>query len=118
MTDNTAAYLLAGAGVIVLTVALWLLKKFSQKVNIFLRDTLKEKQADGYWKWSRTSLTMASAWYAVLYSYFFDLVKNGFHMEAFIVLVGVATGVQYISALSKKVNPLVQPPKEDSNEQK
>lgn len=90
-----------------------LIKKFSGKINLFLRDTLKEKQSDGYWKWSKGAIIIATAWYAVMYAFFFDLFKNGFNFEAFLVIAGIAIGAPITSSYSKKLNPLVTPPKED-----
>ncbi len=104
-------------GLIVATIAilivLWVLRKFSEKIRIFIQDTLKEKQMDGTWKWSKTALTMATAWYSVLYAFFFDLVKTGFRMDSFVVMALVGTGIPIASAYAKKVNPLIQPPKDE-----
>jgi hypothetical protein len=59
---------------------------------------------DGSYKWSRTSLTMATAWLAVLWSYHYCLIKYGFNEYAFGSLVAVALGVKVTDAWSKKLN--------------
>jgi hypothetical protein len=64
-----------------------------------LNDTLK---VDG--KWSRTSLTMFTAWIASLHMAYYDLYKNGFHMEVFLTLVGVALGSKVTDSISKKIH--------------
>lgn len=66
-------------------------------------------------KWSRTSLTMFTAWFAALHMAYFDMYKNGFHMEVFITLVGVALGSKVSDSISKKINPPT-PPKDDEVE--
>lgn len=96
-----------------LIIVFYIIKKFSEQLQIFVRDTMKEKQSDGTWKWSKTALTMASAWYSCLYAFFFDLIKNGFNFEAFMVMAGVGTGVGVAAAYAKKLNPLVQEPKDN-----
>lgn len=88
---------------------LFLLSKVRAFASKIANDTLKN--ADG--KWSPTKLTMATAWFVVLWSYHYDLIKNGFNETAFMVLTGVALGAKVTDAWSKKMNPLVQPPKED-----
>ena len=118
MRENTQIIIGLIVASAIIIFAIYLIKKFNEKVAIFIRDTMKERQPDGYWKWSKTALTMATAWYSVLYSYFFDLVKNGFHMEAFLVLVGVATGSTVFSAYAKKINPLYKQPKEELQKEK
>lgn len=63
-----------------------------------INDTLKR---DG--KFSRTSLTMATAWFAVLITYIWDFINEGFRMDAFTVMVSVALGVKWIDAKSKQI---------------
>lgn len=72
-----------------------IVKEFKAIVN----DTLKK---DG--KYSRTSLTMASAWFLVVVTYVYDFIRNGMHMEAFIIMVGVALGSKISDALSTRLN--------------
>ena len=73
---------------------------FPPLLKSIFNDTLK---VDG--KWSRTSLTMFTAWIASLHMAFYDLYKNGFRMEVFVTLVGVALGSKVTDSISKKINP-------------
>lgn len=73
-------------------------------LKAILVDTLK---VDG--RWSRTSLTMFTAWIASLHMAYYDMYKNGFHMEVFLTLVGVALGSKVTDSISKKINPPVPP---------
>lgn len=61
-------------------------------------DTLKK---DG--KFSRTSLTMFTAWSTVLYISLSDYFSNGFRSEVFFGLLGVATGVKIVDATASKL---------------
>lgn len=63
-----------------------------------VNDTLKK---DG--KWSRTSLTMATAWAAVLVTYIWDFCVEGMRMDTFTVMVSVALGVKLVDAKSKQI---------------
>ena len=83
------------------------IKAVSAWVNTLVNDTFKREG-----KWSVTRLTMGTAWFACLYSYFYDLTKNGFNLEAFLILVGVALGAKVTDAYSKKLNPET-PPKQE-----
>ena len=88
---------------------LYYLKKSVERMSIALimivsmlseiaHDTLTKEG-----KWSRTSLTMFSAWVFALFFASYDLFKNGFHFEVFITLVGVALGSKLVDAQSKKI---------------
>lgn len=63
-----------------------------------LQDTLKK---DG--KWSRTSLTMFSAWIVSLSMAMFDFFFNGLKYDVWVTLVIVATGIKITDAWSKKI---------------
>jgi hypothetical protein len=63
-----------------------------------LQDTLKK---DG--KWSRTSLTMFSAWALSLSMAMFDFFFNGLKYDVWVTLVVVATGIKITDAWSKKI---------------
>lgn len=63
-----------------------------------LQYTLKK---DG--KWSRTSLTMFSAWIVSLYMAIFDFCFNGLKYDVWVTLVVVATGIKITDAWSKKI---------------
>lgn len=64
-----------------------------------LQDTLKK---DG--KWSRTSLTMFSAWVLSLSMSMFDFFFNGLKYDVWVTLVVVATGIKITDAWSKKIS--------------
>ena len=63
-----------------------------------INDTLKK---DG--KWSRTSLTMFSAWKLVIFMVVFDLYKEGFRYDVFVTMVGVALGTKLTDSIGKRV---------------
>lgn len=74
------------------------MKKLIKHLKQVAIDTLKR---DG--KWSRTSLTMASAWFAILLTYFIDFYMNGFNEMAFTELLAVALGAKWVDAKSKEI---------------
>ena len=63
-----------------------------------IEDTLKKNG-----KWSRTSLTMFSAWLIVVTMVFFDLYKEGFRFDVFVTMVGVALGSKLTDSIGKRV---------------
>jgi len=63
-----------------------------------INDTLKK---DG--KWSRTSLTMFSAWKLVIFMVIFDLYKEGFRYDVFATMVGIALGTKLTDSIGKRV---------------
>ena len=63
-----------------------------------INDTLKK---DG--KWSRTSLTMFSAWNLVSFMVIFDLYKEGFRYDVFVTMVGVALGTKLTDSVGKRI---------------
>ena len=67
-----------------------------------VRDTLKKKDGDSY-RWSRTSLTMFSAWTLVSFMVIFDLYKDGFRYDVFLTMVGVSLGTKLTDSIGKKV---------------
>jgi hypothetical protein len=88
---------------------LYYLKRSVERMNIALlwivsllsevaHDTLTK---DG--KWSRTSLTMLTAWGFAIFLAAYDLYNNGFHFEVFLTFVGVALGSKIVDAQSKKI---------------
>jgi len=76
-----------------------------QLIISLINDTLKDKNG----KWSRTSLTMASAWWATYYVFIADFILHGFNPFSFSLMVGVALGSKISDAVSKKINPLSPP---------
>jgi hypothetical protein len=88
---------------------LYYLRKSVEKMNIALlwiasllsevaHDTLTK---DG--KWSRTSLTMFSAWIASLFMALRDYYFEGLKYEVLLLFVGVALGSKLVDSQSKKL---------------
>lgn len=76
-------------------------------MNIFLdivKDTLKKKTEDGSIRWSRTSLTMFSAWVISIIMAIDHQLKNGFDYQVFLTFVCVAGGTKISDAISQKLN--------------
>jgi hypothetical protein len=71
-------------------------------IKALTRDTL-QKKVEGEYKWSRTSLTMFTAWLIVIYMVFFDLYKEGFRYDVFVTMVGVALGSKLTDSIGKRV---------------
>lgn len=67
-----------------------------------LRDTLM-KLEDGKFRYSRTSLTMFSAWLIVVYMVIYDLYKEGFRYDVFVTMVSVALGTKLTDSIGKKI---------------
>ena len=66
-------------------------------------DTLK-RDKDGIRRWSKTALTMFTAWILCCYSYVHHLITQGFDMSSFLIMVGVATTMKTADAVSKAIN--------------
>lgn len=69
-----------------------------KQLKKLIKDTLFR---DG--RWSKTFLTMFTAWISALYMAFYDLYKSGFDYQVFLTLVGVATGINITKALSERI---------------
>ena len=69
-----------------------------EQIKNIVRDTLKKEG-----KWSRTSLTMFSAWNLVVYMVIYDLYKEGFRYDVFVTMVGVALGTKLTDSIGKRV---------------
>lgn len=82
----------------------WWLIDFISKL---FSDTLKKEG-----KWSTTLLTMGTAWFVCLLTYFLDFVKNGFKLNetAFGIMIVVALGSKVANSFSNKIEN-----KEDPN---
>ena len=76
-------------------------------IENIINDTLKRKDIDGVMRWSRTSLTMLSAWIAVLLAFVIDTIKHQGVVDPikFGMMVGVALGSKVADAYSKKITP-------------
>ena len=71
-------------------------------IKALTRDTL-QKKVEGEYKWSRTSLTMFSAWLIVVYMVFFDLYKEGFRYDVFATMCGISLGTKLTDSIGKRV---------------
>tara|TARA_R110002126_G_scaffold93089_1_gene220709 strand:+ start:1063 stop:1320 length:258 start_codon:yes stop_codon:yes gene_type:complete len=78
-------------------------------ISKIIDDTLK-REKDGVRRFSRTSLTMLSAWIVVLYMAIFDQIKNGLHYEVWIILATISSGIKIADRFSKPK------PKEDTKD--
>ena len=78
------------------------LKLFKEVFDEITNDTLKKKDEDGVVRWSRTSLTMFSAWLLVMYITIVDFHKFGYRPDIFFGLLSVAVGVKVTDAISKR----------------
>lgn len=67
-------------------------------IKSIINDTLK---IDG--KWSRTSLTMATAWWSCLFTFFYHLFKDGFDETSFALMLGIALGSKVTDAWGKSM---------------
>ena len=79
------------------------LKIFKEVFDEITQDTLKTRDEDGVVRWSRTSLTMFSAWFVVMYIAIWDFHKFGYRPDVFFGLLGVAVGVKISDSVSKKI---------------
>ena len=71
-------------------------------IHRMLRDTLMKLENDKL-RYSRTSLTMFSAWLLVVYMIIYDLYKEGFRYDVFVTMVGVALGTKVTDSISEKL---------------
>ena len=55
-------------------------------------------------RFSRTSLTMFSAWFVVLGMAIIDFFKHGLNFEVWVTLVTVALGAKLTDSVSKKIH--------------
>lgn len=67
-------------------------------IKQIVNDTLKK-----YGRWSRTSLTMFSAWFVALVMACIDFAYNGLRFDVWLTLVGVAMGSKITDSFSKKI---------------
>ena len=65
--------------------------------------TLKKKMSDGTREWSRTSLTMFTAFSWCMVSASIDLFYRVIHFEVWISILAVATGVKAVDAAYTKI---------------
>ena len=103
MELNLFNYSLLGLFIIII---FYSLIKFKDTVNLLselANDTLKKVDNHGKLHWSRTSLTMFSAWILVYYLAIYVTLKEGFKFDVFITLVGVSLGSKLTDSIGKKI---------------
>lgn len=68
-----------------------------------VNDTLKKYDENGVLRFSRTSLTMFSAWLIAVFMALVDFTFSGFRLDVWMTFVGVALGTKITDSLSKKI---------------
>lgn len=71
-------------------------------IKKIVQDTLMKCENDKL-RYSRTSLTMLSAWLIVVYMVIYDLYYEGFRYDVFLTMVGVALGTKITDSVSQKL---------------
>jgi len=110
INNNLILYTGLGIVVVLLIFALIKVNTTIKIVKEIVNDTLKKRDDKGVLHYSRTSLTMFSAWVIAIYMVLHDLYKTGFRFEVFCMLVGVALGSKVTDAFSKKIDPTIVGP--------
>ena len=67
-----------------------------------VNDTLMKYDGDVL-RYSRTSLTMFSAWLLTVYMVIYDLYKEGFRYDVFLTMVGVSLGTKLTDSIGQKI---------------
>jgi Na+/proline symporter len=108
-TQTIITYVGLGLFTIILLFALVKIKDTIKMLSDIADDTLKKPDKKGVLKWSRTSLTMFTAWVVSIYMAMYDMYNHGFKYEVFLAFVGVALGSKIADGFSKKLDPTVGP---------
>jgi hypothetical protein len=93
-----------------LILAILRVRKIFATLNEMFCQTMKTKEG----KWSLIRIMMGIAFACAMYGYIFDIYKNGFNDYAFTVLLVFGATGKLTDALSKKVNPLVNPTNDEN----
>jgi len=72
-------------------------------LKALIEDTLKKYNENGVLRYSRTSLTMFTAWVIAIYMAMIDFIWNGFRLDVWMTFVGVALGTKITDAFTKKI---------------
>ena len=72
-------------------------------LNQLVNDTLKKVDENGVLRFSRTSLTMFTAWVIAVFMALIDFGIEGFRLDVWITFVGVALGTKISDSYSKKL---------------
>lgn len=75
-----------------------------QFIYSLVNDTLKKEDVNQHLRWSRTSLTMFTAWLFALSFAWFDFMDKGLRFDVWVTLVGVALGSKITDSFSKKIS--------------
>ena len=73
-------------------------------ISNIISDTLK-RDKNGVRRWSKTSLTMLTAWITALVMAIDNHYKHGFNYSVWIVFIGIATTSKVIDRTAKKIKP-------------
>ena len=76
----------------------------SNIIKEIINDTLKKKSEDGSKRWSRTSLSMLSAWVTSLSMGIADYIQHGLNFEVFLVLVSAALSYKGVDGIVNRLN--------------
>ena len=76
----------------------------SNIIKEIINDTLKKKSEEGSKRWSRTSLSMLSAWVTALSMGISDYIQHGFNFEVFLVLVSAALSYKGVDGIVNRLN--------------
>jgi len=76
----------------------------SNIIKEIINDTLKKKSEDGSKRWSRTSLSMLSAWVTALSMGIADYIQHGLNFEVFLVLVSAALSYKGVDGIVNRLN--------------
>lgn len=68
-------------------------------INQLVNHTLKTEQG----RFSRMSIIIVSSWMLALYMAIYDFCVNGFRLDVWMTLVGIAVGTKLVDAHAKKV---------------
>lgn len=94
--------------VLICVVCIVVLIKYRQQFIIkgLIDDTLKRwDPVTKKMVWSRTSLTMLTAWVSCVSTFIYDTCKNGINEFTFGAMITVALGSKLTDAWSKKLSP-------------
>jgi hypothetical protein len=94
-------------------VILFAIIKIRDTVSIIkeiIHDTLKKPDEKGVWRFTRTSLTMFSAWVVAIVMASYDAYVHGVKFEVLSLFVGVALGSKVMDGWSKKLDPTIVAP--------
>lgn len=72
-------------------------------INDIVNGTLKRYDSKGVLRYSRTSLTMFTAWISCLLMSYIDFIQNGLRFDVWTILIGVAIGSKLSDAYSQKI---------------